>query len=151
MLNFQYVLPFPTRIVASGIVAQAAGTGTVYSGTNGRQGRYAILVSNLDAANKLYLRTGSGVELGVIWPSVTEIFPISEDVEVWNPNGVQVSFIVGQLFLDQGNSGTPGRAAAFAPEGGAVQATALSPSRSTPTYTGGSGATYTGPTGRTQR
>lgn len=141
MLNFQYVLPFPIRVRASGTLTVNGNSGTTFGSTDGRQGLYAVVISNLDAANKLYLRDATGIEWAVIWPSVSEIFLCNEDFEVYNPNGVAVSYMVGRQFLNAGVAGSGrGRAAEFAPDGGVV------PSSTVPSSNGVIGTNSSGQT-----
>lgn len=102
MLNFQYVLPFPCRMVAHGTESLAAGASASYSGVDNRNKRLALIISNLDAALVLRLCKANGEIFSTIWPLVTHSFPISEDIKILNPNGAPVSYQVGELFFDPG-------------------------------------------------
>lgn len=147
MLNFQYVLPFPTRSKASGTKTLAATSADSYAGTNARQKRLVFLISNLDTSNPLKIRNALGVIKTTVWPSVTLSFPYSEDIEVYNPHAsASVQYEVDELFLDEGTS-YGNRAGTNEPTGGAPATNGGSGGTSGSggtTYGGSGGSPYSG-------
>lgn len=61
--------------------------------------RKAVVVSNGDATSlRIQMRDPSGIAWNIILPGETAVFPISETVEVFNPNPAPVSVYVGEIY-----------------------------------------------------
>lgn len=98
--------PFRTRSKMSGTLSLAATTADAYSGQDAREDRFCLIVTNLEASggNSLKWRKASGGKAigGTIFPSTNIILILSEDVEIYNPNGAPVSYEVTEEFYDPG-------------------------------------------------
>jgi hypothetical protein len=129
-MNTQVFAPFPTRSVPTGTYSLAAYESLPLAGTNGRQGRYLLVVCNLNAAGlAVKLRSTNGVNMHTYFASTSIGLPVSGDVVLYNPNATPVEVEVLELFYDEGVMGpsVPGEGSLRA---GAVQATRISGNRS---------------------
>lgn len=63
-----------------------------------RVSRKAVLVSNGDPSNLLYLRDGNDVEIGLVFPFTAFQVEASGPVKVFNPNGTAVRASVSEIW-----------------------------------------------------
>ncbi|HEV2210084.1 MAG TPA: hypothetical protein VG167_14990 [Verrucomicrobiae bacterium] len=122
------VTGIPTRVKASGIIVITANnvSGTfVFYGSDHKQTRVALTVTNMDAANAIYLATLAGAVWAVIYPQRAFTLVCSDDFQILNPNGVNVNACVAEQYPDTGNLhtnwpvfGVPARSAAAPGAGG---------------------------------
>ncbi|HLP00620.1 MAG TPA: hypothetical protein VK163_01245 [Opitutaceae bacterium] len=98
--NRQQVMEPRTRVAGwSGDLA--ATTGRTFAPTliPGDLRRKAVIVSNGDATSlRLQLRDPAGVAFNIILPGESAIVPVSETVEVYNPNAIPVTVYVGEIY-----------------------------------------------------
>src|SRR6266568_678119 len=108
----------PTRIVASGTITVAANGGVqAFVGSNARQDRIAIIVTNLDAVLSLKVQTLNGLNCATIFAQLPWGLETSADIQIQNPNGSDISIEVCELYPDIGNAhGVPQRLAARSEE-----------------------------------
>lgn len=86
--------------IGAGISSIAATTAVAFPSTppTGYLHRKSITISNLDPALPLYIRDGSGAVLGVIFANTAQVYFLSGDVEVYNPNPAPVACYVGEIW-----------------------------------------------------
>lgn len=89
-----------TEIAAWSSNQLAATTGSTLNGvpTGRRIRRKCIQVTNLDANLNLQIRDAAGHVGLTIFPSTSITLPISESVEVYNPNGSPVSCSISEIW-----------------------------------------------------
>jgi hypothetical protein len=107
------VLPFPTRIRGSGTLTLATNSVANYAGSEGRTLRRQIIVTNLDTALDLKMRTANGIIFGTVFPRTALTWETSADVQVYNPSGAAtVDYEVCEIFYDPGTPASAQWAAA---------------------------------------
>ena len=110
------VVPFPTRLKASGTLSLAAGESHGYAGADAGKTRRQIIVTNLSSTLDLKLQTANGVNGLTVFPRTALTVETGADVIVYNPDGsTAVSYEVLEVFADPGTTT------------GLVQRTAASP------------------------
>jgi hypothetical protein len=105
-MNYIFTAPYPVRWRASsgGDRVLVNGTRDSYPGTNARDGRALLLVTNKDAAKTIQILTTAGIELDTIWPQATKCIPISDDVYISNTSGTDVHYVCSEAFFTQSPS-----------------------------------------------
>src|ERR1041384_2474082 len=103
-LWFPIVQQLPTRLVASGTISIGTLASELFAGSNNRQDRGAIVISNLDLAIELKLQTANGQNWGTVQPKTTVTFATSADIRIYNPDSTNSCDIeVGEFYPDTGN------------------------------------------------
>jgi hypothetical protein len=87
--------PSLTSLAAGAHVAIAP----TYSGRRLR--RASVTITNADTSARLNWRDEAGVIGGIIFPETSVLLPISETLQVFNPNGVSVSLSVSEIYYLQ--------------------------------------------------
>lgn len=149
--NFDTSIPYfqrpPTRLVASGTITVAAGTATTFSGTNARQTRYQIIITNLDPLSSLKVQTLAGVNFCTVFPLCNITIETGADLKLQNPTGGDISAEVTELYPDTGNLPRPTASGGAKSAGGAGTAPAgggTAPSGGGSAPSGGGGSTSGG-------
>jgi hypothetical protein len=124
-------------MVASGTITLTTGTGQTFPGTNARQARVQLIVTNLSGGDILKVQSANGTNGASVQPSTSLTFETSADVIIFNASANSIDFEVLELYPDPGfanlvplfqtpvtPSGTPGVAGggttpSGAPAGGA--------------------------------
>lgn len=100
-LQIQPVTEALSEAAGAGITSIAAATAVSYapSLTGNRIMRRSITVSNLDNALNLYIRDASGNPIGCIFPQTAQVYFVSEEVDVYNPDLVSaVDCFIGEIY-----------------------------------------------------
>jgi len=134
-------------MVPSGTITLGAGASQTFPGTNSRQNRVQIVITNLEnvGGQNLKIQSANAVNGATVFPQTAETFETSADIVIFNPGSNSMDFEVMEFYPDAGfanavpqfqtpvnPSGTPGVGGAGAPAGG-----------------GSSGGGYIGTGGRT--
>jgi uncharacterized membrane protein YgcG len=135
-----FIAPFQTRLIPSGVLTLAAGAYDTYLGENARQKRWQFVCSNLSstAGSILYLRTGNGLALLPVNPGESKTIDTVDTVQVYNAAAISINYIVCERFLDEGYSFSGNTVAQVNTRGVAAAASG------TAGATGGSSGGYTG-------
>jgi len=111
--NIPLVIRPPTRLAPTPPFTLTANGGFVdFVGSNGRQDRIQIVVTNMDPALYIYWGTLSGAICGAIFAQLPWTLETSADIRLINPQGSDITVIVSELYPDIGNMhGVPQRLA----------------------------------------
>jgi len=116
-----YTKNFPFRVKPSGRLTIANGAYVLYVGKDCTQKRGQFIISNEDASSLLYLalHKADTTIFTPVWARSTLAFNIGEDVYVYNNSGGTVTYVVCELFYDEGvelPGGFAGSAGGLVPE-----------------------------------
>lgn len=133
--QFQISQRIPTRIVPSGTITLTAGSSQTFAGSNARQDRVQIVVTNLDGSQNLKVRSANNISALTVFPQTSITIETSADVVIYNPGSNSMDFEVLELYPDTGfvhavpkiqggldPGSTPGVPGSALPGGGAVPA-----------------------------
>lgn len=89
----------PSRILSQVSSTLAANSGITLPGTfsGSDLSRKALLVSNEDTANKVYIQDPLGNVGAVCFPLQSIMLPVSDSVTVFNPNGAAIQVRISEL------------------------------------------------------
>ena len=97
----------PTRLLPSGLItlgAVGSATATItIPGSDKKQDRLQIVITNMDPALYLLWGTPNGQVAGAIFAQLPWTLEVSFDVMISNPNGSPVNLYVGEIYPDTGN------------------------------------------------
>lgn len=141
-LPFQIVQQVDTRMVPSGTISIAAGKSVLVYGSNGRQNRVFVVITNLDLQILLKVQSTGGLNGLTVFPQTNIILSSSFDFVLFNPDPTNaINVEVGEFYPDTGNLNTipqfqrPGAG----PAGGAASGGAPGGGGGGGGYPGGSG------------
>jgi len=105
------IIPFPSRCIGSGTQTLLTGTTAIYAGTNSRQPRRQIIVTNVSIAGDLKIQDAKGVNLTTVFPRVALTIETSDDLIISNTSGGSIVYEVCEIFFDEGTQSSPTYAA----------------------------------------
>lgn len=93
----------PTRLVASDTISIGAGKAIPFYGSNNRQDRIEIIVTNLDLQTLIKIQKLNGVNAMTVFPQTAEGLETNDDVQVYNGGANAVNVEVCEIYPDDGN------------------------------------------------
>src|SRR5436190_12618210 len=88
--NLPIVQRIPTRLVPSGTLTINAGAKVQFPGSNARQDRVQVVITNLDGSQLVKIQTLAGVNWATVFGQTFMTFETSVDFQIYNPGANSV-------------------------------------------------------------